>query len=167
MNESISESTGYTPIELLTEKPRPDLFAKVIIKDPDQLPQGEDRETRALKAYLRMKKRTERRNKRNKVGRHLWDTQLGDMALAKHQTSSDAIAGVISKFGHVFQGPFKITTFTPPAMFELTDLNGKIRGVFNKKALKPYINYVEARGPQPSFTEQIYRAVKLEKKITQ
>jgi transposase InsO family protein len=145
MNESISESTGYTPIELLTDKPRPDLFAKVITKDPDQLPQGEDRETRALKAYLRMKKRAERRNKRNKVGRHLWDPQLGDMVLAKHQTTSDAIAGVTSKFGHVFQGPFKITTFTPPAMFELTDLNGKIRGVFNKKALKPYINDVEAR----------------------
>jgi hypothetical protein len=62
INESVAESTGYSPIELMEGKCRPDLFDKLLKKDPDQLPQTEKAEEKALKAYARLKMKAERRN---------------------------------------------------------------------------------------------------------
>jgi hypothetical protein len=37
-----------------------------------------------------------------------------------------------------FVGPYLITNIFPPSVFEISDLNGKVRGKFNKEALKPF-----------------------------
>jgi hypothetical protein len=49
--------------------------------------------------------------------------------------------GVTSKFHRVYDGPWEITNIIPPAAYELSGLDGKARGVFNKLALKPYLKY--------------------------
>jgi hypothetical protein len=97
INQSVASSTGYTPIELMEGKSRPDLFASILRKDPGQLPQEESTEDKALKAYERMKLKADRRNRRKKRGRHQWDPQVGDLVLAKQQAVSEANAGFTSK----------------------------------------------------------------------
>jgi hypothetical protein len=90
------------------------------------------------KAFLKMKQKAERRNRMRKVGKHKWEPQVGDLVLAKRQAVANAIAGISSKFIHNYAGPFRINKVMPPAMFELCEMNGKIRGVYHKDALKAY-----------------------------
>jgi hypothetical protein len=49
---------------------------------------------------------------------------------------SDAIKGMASKF-MLYAGPFLFKKY-PHSAYELTDENGRARGKFSKKALKPY-----------------------------
>jgi hypothetical protein len=124
-------------------KPRPDLFEKFIVKQTDQLPPEETGPEKAIKAYLRMKMKAERRKGRRKLGKHRWDPQVGNMVLVKREAVSDAIAGITKKCIHPYQGPYKITKVTAPAMYEIAEVNGKLRGVFKKSALKPYLKESE------------------------
>jgi hypothetical protein len=38
-----------------------------------------------------------------------------------------------------YVGPMKISKIFPPSTYEVSELDGKVKGVFNKGALKPYI----------------------------
>jgi hypothetical protein len=138
VNQSVSESTGYAPIELMEGKPKPDLFRNVLTKHLDQLPQEESGHEKAVQAYLRMKLKAEKRNRRRKVRKHRWEPRVDDLVLAKRQATADAFSGISSKFIHPYAGPFRISKIIPPAMYELVELNGKMRGVFQKDALKAY-----------------------------
>jgi hypothetical protein len=69
LNSSVSESTGYTPVELLYSNPKPDVFCKILKKNADQLPREDSLSDKILQAYARMKLRADRRNKRRKTGR--------------------------------------------------------------------------------------------------
>jgi hypothetical protein len=64
LNSSVSESTGYAPIELLDGKPKPDIFRQLLTREADQLPKEEALADKLLKAYARMCIKAERRNKR-------------------------------------------------------------------------------------------------------
>jgi hypothetical protein len=51
---------------------------------------------------------------------------------------SDADKGITGKFMRPFEGPYFISKELSPAMFELEDNQGKPRGMFNKRDLKPF-----------------------------
>jgi hypothetical protein len=57
----------------------------------------------------------------------------------KRQATADAVAGVTSKFIQTYQGPLKVARLIPPSMYEIVEIDGKRRGVFNKEAMKPYL----------------------------
>jgi hypothetical protein len=56
----------------------------------------------------------------------------------KCQHASDAVQGITSKFLRPYEGPFQIQRKINPAIYELFDMEGKLRGFFNIKHLKPY-----------------------------
>ena len=57
--------------------------------------------------------------------------------MKKTQPMSDAIKGT-SKFMLLYEGPFLISKIYPHSAYELKDENGRARGKFSKKALRPY-----------------------------
>jgi hypothetical protein len=69
LNSSVSGSTGYAPIELLSGKPRPDIFCKLLKEETDQIPKEEALADKLLKAYSRMKVKAEKRNMRCSAGK--------------------------------------------------------------------------------------------------
>jgi hypothetical protein len=139
LNGSVSDSTGYSPVELLHDKPMPDLYRKFLTKETDQMPPCESSQEKALKTYIKMKEKAARRNRRRKLGKTEWNPRVGDLVLLKRQASSDAVAGVTGKFMRLYQGPMRISRVIPPSTYEISELDGKVRGMFNKNALKPYL----------------------------
>jgi hypothetical protein len=138
INQSVSESTGYTPVELMDGSPKPDIFEKLLAKEMDQFPQEETGHQKAVKAFMRMKQKAEKRRQRRKMGKHVWEPKVNDRVLVKQQATADAAMAKSSKFSLPYLGPFKIAKITPPAMFELHDMNDKLRGVYHKTALKAF-----------------------------
>ena len=53
----MADSTGFTPVELLFQAKKPDLFEKVLAKSPENLPEPETIGDKVLKAYARMRKK--------------------------------------------------------------------------------------------------------------
>jgi hypothetical protein len=58
----------------------------------------------------------------------------------KCQPASDAVQGITSKFQRPYEGPYLFQRSINPAIYELCDTEGKIRGIFNIKHLKPYLS---------------------------
>jgi hypothetical protein len=52
---------------------------------------------------------------------------------------SDAAQGVSSKFQRPFEGPYTILKVINPGMYELYNEEWRLRGLFNLKHLKPYL----------------------------
>ena len=94
--------------------------------------------TKVLKAYVKMKEKASRRDRRRQLGNSRWMPKVNDKVLVKTQPMSDAIKGTTSKFMLLYEGPFFISKIYPHSAYELKDENGRARGKFNKKALKPY-----------------------------
>ena len=140
LNSSVSQSTGYAPIELLNGQARPDIFLKILKKQPAQSPSEDPLADKLIKAYARMKLKAERRNKKRRTGRTQWNPNLNDQVLVKCQPASDAVQGITSKFQRPYEGPYLIQRKINPAIFELADEEGRIRGIFNLKHLKPYLS---------------------------
>jgi hypothetical protein len=139
LNASVIETTGYAPLELLGGHPRPDIFSKLLKKEIDQLPVEDTLANKVLKAYARSKLKAEKRNRKRKSGRTRWLPKLSDLVLVKSQPISDATQGIIGKFQRPFEGPFIVQKVVNPALFELQDEEGKCRGLFNLRHLKPYL----------------------------
>ncbi|PNF28428.1 hypothetical protein B7P43_G15944 [Cryptotermes secundus] len=146
LNSSVSQSTGYSPVELLYGNSRPDIFRKILKKSADQLPQEDILSDKILKAYARMKLRADRRNERRKTGRTKWQPRLNDLVLVRCQPVADTVQGLTSKFQRPFEGPFIVQRKINPSIFELADSKGKIRGLFSLKHLKPFLK--ESLEPQ-------------------
>jgi hypothetical protein len=83
LNGTISDSTGYTPVELMWDEPRPELFWEILSKTADELPPTESHQNKVYKAYLRKKERAAKRNRRQRAGRVRWDPHVKDLVLAK------------------------------------------------------------------------------------
>jgi hypothetical protein len=143
LNSFINSATGYSPIELLSGAARPDVFKGLVNKKPDQLPQEETLPDKILKVYARLKLRSEKRSKRRKKGQIIWKPQLNDLVLVRCQPASDAAQGIIGKFNHPYEGPYRIQRIISPSIYELGDEEGKVRGNFNLKHMKPYIQKQE------------------------
>jgi transposase InsO family protein len=143
LNSSVSETTGYAPIELLSGKPKPDVFRTLLRKQPEQLPVEDNLADKLLKAYVRSKLKAEKRNRKRKSGKSRWRPKLMDLVLVKRQPTSDAAQGVIGKFQRPFEGPFTIRKIVNPSLFELCDKEGSFRGLYNLQHLKPYLRAID------------------------
>jgi hypothetical protein len=148
LNSSVSDTTGHAPIELLSAESRPDIFRKLLKKEPDQQPSEEALADKLLKAYAKTKLEAEKRNRNRKLGSTRWRPELKDLVLVKCQPAPDAAQGIIGKFKRPFVGPFVIKKIVAPAMYELADEKGRQRGLFHLQHLKPYI-----RSEEMSLTE--------------
>jgi hypothetical protein len=49
------------------------------------------------------------------------------------------VQGITSKFQRTYDGPYVIHKEINPNLLELQDKEGKLRGLFNLKHLKPYL----------------------------
>jgi hypothetical protein len=49
-------------------------------------------------------------------------------------------------FIHPYEGPYKISRAIPLSTYELSTTSGKVRGAFNKKSLKPYVEEESSNG---------------------
>jgi len=133
----MADSAGFCPVELMFES-RADVFKKFLKRDADQLPPDENSSDKVLGAYLRMKLKAGRRKKCQKRGQHEWKPQVGDLVLCRCQPVSEVAKGVTSKFTRPIEGPWRITKQIPPSSYEISSLNGRVRGVFYERALKLY-----------------------------
>jgi hypothetical protein len=134
LNTTVSGPTGFTPLELLFEEKKPDLFEGILNKSPQNLPEEETISNKVLKAFTTMKRKARDRRKRRRAGNQMWEPKLDEQVLVRAQQTSDAATGV-----HPYEGPYKISKVIAPSTFELSTAKGKVRGEFNKKALKPYL----------------------------
>ena len=137
LNKTVASSTGYAPVELIFDAQRPDIFAKFLPELEDST-ENEELVAKVLKAYTKMKEKASKRDSRRKSGNSRWTPNVNDKVLVKTQPMSDAIKGMTSKFMLLYEGPFLISKIYPHSAYELTDENGRARGKFSKKALKPY-----------------------------
>jgi len=101
----LSDSTGYSPVELILDSPRPDVFEEFLKKGSEQKPSAVGLQEKVLKAYVRMKERAAKGNIRGKNGRSKWKPQVGDLVLAKCQAVSDVADGITKKFARPYDGP--------------------------------------------------------------
>ncbi|PNF14204.1 hypothetical protein B7P43_G12568 [Cryptotermes secundus] len=138
LNESISQATGYSPVELLGGVVRRELFEQIIQKLPDRS-RKEDLPNKILKAYARMKKRAEKRRSRKRLLKNKWEPQIGDPVLVKGQPVSSADQGITGKFQRPYEGPYYIKKLVNPYMYELQNEVGKLKGLYHLSHLKPYI----------------------------
>jgi hypothetical protein len=139
LNTTVADSTGFTPVELLFEAKKPDLFEKILTKSPKNLPEPESVRDKVMKAYARMRKKAMDRKERRKTGNKTWEPKVKERVLVKAQPASDAAVGVTAKFTYPYEGPYIISRVIPQSMYEISTTSGKVRGEFNKKALKPYL----------------------------
>jgi hypothetical protein len=120
------------------DEPTPDLFRKLVTKAAHQRPPGESKEKNTLKAFVKMKQ-VARRQAIQKARRFKWEPKVGDLILLKRQAVSDESAGQISKFMMPYIGPLKVTRLIPPSTYEISEVDGRLKGVCHKSALKPYV----------------------------
>jgi transposase InsO family protein len=57
LNTTVADSTGFTPVEMLFQVKKPDLFEKILKKSPENLPEPETIGDKVMKAYARMRKK--------------------------------------------------------------------------------------------------------------
>jgi hypothetical protein len=114
LNGTSSDSIGYSPVELIFDSPRPDVFEEFLKKGSEQKPPAEDLKEKVLKACVRMKEKTAKRNKRGKNVSSKWKPQVGDLVLTKCQAVSDAADGIRKKFARPYDGPWKVTQVINP-----------------------------------------------------
>jgi hypothetical protein len=119
--------------------PKPDMFKELLPTGPKSLTEVKTPEDKAFRAYLRAKLRIARRTRRNKAGQTRWEPKILDKVLARQQPISDAAKGITAKFIPPYNGPWIISRIMPPSTYELSDSTGKIRGIFSKKDLKPFL----------------------------
>jgi hypothetical protein len=143
LNSSINQSTGYAPVELLFGQTQPNAFLKVLSNNVNRPQEEEPLADKLMKAYARMKLIAERRNLKRKTGHTHWHPTLKELVLVKSQTVSDATQGMTAKFQVPYEGPYEISRIITSAIFEVSDQTGRIRGIFKKAHLKPYLS--EAR----------------------
>ena len=64
---------------------------------------------------------------------------MKEKALVRAQPASDAAVDVTAKFIHPYEGPYITPRVLQPSKHELSTTNVKVRGEFNKKSLKSYL----------------------------
>ena len=139
LNTTISGSTGFTPVELIFNDIRPDIFSKILNKTKEQQPNNDELQGKITLAYLTLKKKAAKRKRRKQFGSTRWEPELNEEALLKCQPTSDAALGLTAKFMRPYDGPWVITKIIPSSCYEISDKDGKIRGTFHKTVLKKYL----------------------------
>jgi hypothetical protein len=67
-----------------------------------------------------------------------WQPKFNELVLVKCQPVADAVQGLTSKFQRQYDGPLLIRRRVNPSIYELSDSEGKTRGLFCLRHLKPY-----------------------------
>jgi hypothetical protein len=138
LNQTVCQTTGYKPIELLEVGSNRRIFAELIRKLPDQ-PRKEELPIKILKAYNKIKEKAEKRKNQRKKGRFEWTPQVGDLVLVRGQPTSDAVRGIIGKFQRAYEGPFIVGERINSGLYKLKTELGENKGLFHISHLKPYI----------------------------
>jgi hypothetical protein len=86
-----------------------------------------------------MRNHAEERKERRKRGTVKWEPKLQDAVLVRRQPQSDMNKGITGKFRQPYDGPWYITREKPPSINEVSDSTGRVRGTFNKRAMKPFL----------------------------
>jgi hypothetical protein len=126
LNTTVADSTGFTPVELLLEAKKSDLFEKILTKSMENLPELETVGNKVMKAYARMRKKARDRRERRKTGNKTWEPKVNEKVLVKAHPTSDAAVGVTAKFIHPYEGPYIITRVIPPSTYELSTTNERL-----------------------------------------
>ena len=106
LNTTVADSTGFTPVELLFEAKKPDLFEKILTKSPENLPEPETVGDNFMKAYSRMRKKARTPRKRRKTRNKTWEPKVNEKVLVRAQPASDAAVGITAKFIHQWERPY-------------------------------------------------------------
>jgi hypothetical protein len=138
INTTVSSTTAYAPVEIIFGQPRPNIFKELIRNPPNKQYPPDSLEAKTLQAYARLKLRAEARRRKRKRGNANWDPMMQDMVLVKANPVSNADKGLISKFQLPFEGPYIISQIISASRYELSHQDGRIRGVYNKRSLRPY-----------------------------
>jgi hypothetical protein len=138
LNNTVADSTGYCPVELMFDESKPDIFKKFLDREAELSPPAEGLAEKVMRAYLRMRLKADKRKERRKRGKHEWAPQVGDLVLCRCRSISEAAKGETSKFKRPYEGPWHITRIIPPSAYEISSPGSKVRGIFHKQALKPY-----------------------------
>jgi hypothetical protein len=89
LNGTLSDSTGYSRVELIFDRPMPDTFERFLKKETEQKPPVESLQEMVLKTYVKMKGKADKRNRNKKNGPLQWNRQAGDMVLARKTVASE------------------------------------------------------------------------------
>jgi hypothetical protein len=138
LNKTVASSTGYSPVELMFGDKRPGIFEKLLPQLKENMAGTEALEAKLERAFARIRRKAAERDRRGKKGNTNWNPCVNDRALVRSQNQSDAVNGVIDKFMHLYAGPYTTNRILPHSTYELVDDQGKLRGEFNKKQLRPY-----------------------------
>jgi hypothetical protein len=98
LNNSVNQSTGYAPVELLFGETQPNVFLKILDQSVNQSQEEESLADKLMKAYIRMKLKAERRNLKRRTGHTQWHPRLKELVLVRSQAASDATQGITAKF---------------------------------------------------------------------
>jgi hypothetical protein len=140
INLTTHESTGVTPYQLqFGRKPVSEISR--LISWPDSYKQEPSAETIIIQARGRLEKRAEARKAAAEgVGKH-HVFKVVDLVLVRSHHFSSAANKEMSKFFHVFEGPFRVMKITGPNAYLIgTVIDGISKGTQNIKNLKPYIS---------------------------
>lgn len=136
INETMHESTEFTPIELHFNR-QPERMWKnwISLEYVNQHPTHEE------KIYLtreRLKKKGERRAERCNKNKTFTELNLGDEVLVKANNVSDSQANQIAKFFAIYEGPYIVTRKVGEATYVISNNKGKERGRFHVSNMKRY-----------------------------
>jgi hypothetical protein len=95
-------------------------------------------EEKLEKAYSKMRKRAEARERWRKRGNAKRAPVINEKVLVKTQPISDAVRGLTAKFMDIYEGPFVISKHVGHETYQIGYERGKVRGEFNKRHLKHY-----------------------------
>lgn len=136
INETYHETIGMTPHEAqYGEKPQRS-WTKFI----DQNIIKNDQKTDPAEIYLRIKEKRQKAADKENQRTKFTTFEVEDKVLLRTSPRSDALNKVIAKFCDLYEGPYVVKERIGPATYLLAapDEEGKIRGKFNVRQLKPY-----------------------------
>jgi hypothetical protein len=108
----------------LLEAKKPDLFEKILMKLPENLPEPETTRDKVMKAYARMRKKA---RKQRKMGNKTWEPKMNRKVLVRAQPALDSMVGVTAKHIHPCEGPYiYVLGVVPPSIYEISTTVGRL-----------------------------------------
>jgi tRNA(Ser,Leu) C12 N-acetylase TAN1 len=86
LNTTVASTTWYTPVELMFEAKRPNLFEEILPEITGGETDQEEIQDKIANAYERIKEKINKRKKRRRRGNPNWKPSLHEKVLLKIQT---------------------------------------------------------------------------------
>lgn len=139
LNNSVHETTGFTPMELYkNEKPTRfwDSYLDKYFQLQDELKYDEKLEITKKRIMSKAAKRADTYNKKHKVTK----LKVNDLVLMKANNVSSAVNKTIAKFFAIYKGPYIVEKVNNNNTYQLTNFYRKSIGTFHIKDLKKYVS---------------------------